>query len=117
MQATVVILFLASCGIASANLFEDVQRQSTNCGQIVIPTSILSGCTGTNPCADSCAGAICDYWNSQGAQECSSDLGQGCENQELNVPSACTSSSGALALVTIKGVLVAVLLLAVFFIL
>ena len=132
MKVTTVILFLAFCGIASATLFDDVQRQRQDCDVTAVPVSVISGCIDTSDqaiCASNCAGRICNYWNSQGEQSCSTPLGWGCVFQGFSAPSACmtggggeafpssATTCGALALVTIKGVLVAVLLLAAFFIL
>ena len=116
MKTAAAIVFLAFCGIASANLF---QRQGTEC---VVSTSFLADITarcGTNPslaraCSDDCAGEVCRYFrNNDFSPSCRYYIALGCSEGGQSVPPAC----GALALVTVKGVLVVVLLLAAFFIL
>ena len=114
MKAIGAICILAFCCIASATLLQDVQRQTAPCSQAVAPISVFSGCSGStlqDICTDSCYGEVCDYWNDEGAQDCSAALGQVCEDAGANRPSGC----GALILVTIKGVMVVMLLLAAFF--
>ena len=117
MKATAVILLLVFCGIVSANVFEDVIRQRQDCDSISVPQSVTSGCpnpTQQEVCSSSnCGGALCRYWNSQGEERCSELFAEGCDRLGFDPAPGC----GALALVTIKGVLVAVLLLAAFFIL
>ena len=123
------IWFLAFCGIACAtkslpqisssfiyrtNYYHGYKYYSKmNCDA---PSNVSSGCSGTSDlalCTDNCGGANCEYWNSRGDGQCSTLLGRECKDKGLPVPSAC----GALALVSVKGVLVAVLLLAAFLIL
>ena len=116
MKATAVILLLIFCGIASANVFEDVKWQRQNCDLVSVPDSVFSGCNRASQqevCSDRCGGALCRYWNDRGEGRCSVLFGEGCVQLVNSRPSGC----GALALVTIKGVLVAMLLLAAFFIL
>ena len=113
MKALTVILLLVFCGIASASWF---RRQSSQCDGV--PDNVAPGCDGASSpeqvCAENCGGALCKYYKSNDyPSSCVTLIASACESVGLKVLSAC----GALALVTIKGVLVAVLLLAAFFIL
>ena len=120
MKAITVALLLALCGLATATTVFKRQDIPANCQ----PTSAdfinaVSGCTAfaENPtpqglCSDACFGAACTYFRNNNMDSCRSALATTCTNAEQKVPSAC----GALALVTFKGVIVAVLLLAAFLI-
>ena len=115
-KTAAVIVFLAFCGIASANLF---QRQDDQC---IVPASVDADITnrcGIDPslaqaCNDNCAGYVCRYYRDNNfSPSCRYYIALACNEAGQSVPPAC----GALALVTVKGVLVVVLLLAAFFIL
>ena len=129
MKATAVIVLLALCGAASAaNVLQKALRQSpraqcdiSDIANIHVPPDVVKDCTldifsGFNPrefCTDDCFGAVCRYWSSKNQGGCATELGKACRGYGASVPRGC----GALTLVTIKGVLVALLLLAAFFIL
>ena len=97
MKATAFFLFLAFCGIASAILVQDLNRQQQTCDAAALPDSVFSGCNGTSEqaiCAVDCAGAVCNYWNSQGNGTCSELIEQACENVGESVPFVCMTGRG-----------------------
>ena len=119
MKAIAIFLLLALYGAASANL---MARQAT-CAiddsnyvaqlQSQCPAAAYTSATAQQLCNHNCAGLLCNYFKTYSyPSSCVSVVAQACRDGGASVPSAC----GALALATIKGVLVAVLLLAAMFI-
>ena len=117
MKAAAVILLLTICGAASANL-NQILRQSTGRCDITDVNDLAqlgSQCSGNigtlaDVCNnDDCGGALCNFYKTNGYPSiCVTAAAQACRNAGASVPSAC----GAAALSAIKGLLVAVLLLA-----
>ena len=134
MKAVAVILLLAVCGTASANTNMMPKQLQCAVADPSFPTEVASRCngvSGTVACSnnpDSCASYICNYYNNNNfPSSCTTPTSDVCRNAGLPVPSACggnpstststpstgtPSTSGAAALSAIKGLLVAVLLLA-----
>ena len=118
MKTAAAIAFLAFCGVASATLF---QRQD-NCQitDVNDAVDVINRCGTTQDvanaqtCTENCAGYICTYLSDNNYPgSCLGMIYSRCSSAGEYVPPSC----GALALVTVKGVLVVVLLLAAFFIL
>lgn len=115
-----IVLFLAVCGLASATTL--FKRQDACAPSADFLTILINECPAiVNPdiaspqvlCSDNCAGRACDYYKSNDFPSvCIFAVTQGCHNASQPIPSAC----GAVAFVTFKGVLAAVLLLAAFLI-
>ena len=113
MKAAAVILFFAVCGTASANL---MQRQPSPQCDITDPRAYaeyVSRCAGLTTAAEICntkycSDYICNYYKNKGLSNCVIEGAQFCRNAGASVPFRCAAP----ALVTIKGLLVAVLLFA-----
>ena len=120
MKTAAAILFLAFCGIVSATPF---QRQNEPC-TVTEPAAALetlSRCgidlsANARTCSENCGGFLCTYFRNNSATfppSCRANVVEQCSLAGQNIPSTC----GALALALVQGVMVAVLLLAVFFML
>lgn len=119
MKAVAVALFLALCGLAAATT--QLRRQNFTVPTACMPNTrafntSLANCPvhrGTAPptpqalCTTECFGAACTYFRNNNLESCRSTLAVLCMTNSQPVPSTC----GALALVTFKGVVAAVLLL------
>ena len=108
MKATAVILFLAVCGAVSAN-------STPQPGECLITedsgiVQLALRCIGKeNLCDENCVSFLCNYYKDNAyPSSCVTKEVDTCQTMNVPVPAAC----GAPALSAIKGLLVAVLLLA-----
>ena len=115
MKAAAVILLLAVCGTAyAANMIPKQAECAVTDSSILaeVASRCTTGVTNAAACSNnpnSCASFTCNYYkNNNFPRSCRTSVGNVCRNAGIDAPSAC----GAAALSAIKGLLVAVLLLA-----
>ena len=132
MKAVAVILLLAFCGAASAKLMPR-QAECVITDTAAVADMATRCASATSLCSDECAGFRCNYYKTNNfPSSCVTAQATLCQAAGPSVPAACgaaastgnpstststpstgtPSTSGAAALSAIKGLLVAVLLLA-----
>ena len=111
-----LVEFCRAAGVSVPNsCLDECERISTDFGLELIRDcpALLTNATVQNLCTDNCAGKVCRYYRDENfASRCRSNVARECQLAGAPVPPAC----GALALITFKGVLIAVLLFTAFFI-
>lgn len=117
MKTATLLVLVAMCGIVSARSMYTRQTctlSSAGAAEIAVKCGTRDS-TPAQLCNDECLGLVCtDYKNNNAPSICLSSNVLFCTNGGFTAPSSC---DGALTLMTIKGVLVVMLLLATFFVL